>query len=199
MPRPTCPEIPGHPLHVIQRGHLRSACFFGDEDCIAYLGWLGEYAARCGCSVHAYVLMFNHVHLLLTPSRTGGAAALMRSLGGRYARYVQDVHHRNSALWEDRFEAVPVHVRRYLLSCMRYIELNPVRAGLVARPGQYRWSSFGANALGQNDALLRPHTYYCALGRDAASRQAAYRALFHAQASGARTRRVRARVPAGNS
>jgi putative transposase len=180
---------------VIQRGRLRSACFFGEEDCVAYLGWLGRYATRFGCSVHAYVLMGNHVHLLLTPSRTGGVAGLMRSLGERYARYVDATHHRGSALWEDRYEAVPVHVRRYLLSCMRYIELNPVRARVVAWPGQYRWSSFRANALGQNDALLTPHAYYCALGRDAESRQAAYRALFHDQAPVSPSRRARVRVP----
>ena len=179
---PICPEIPGHPLHVIQRGHLQAACFFGEEDCVAYLGWLGRYAARSGCSVHAYVLMGNHVHLLLTPSRTGGVAGLMRFLGERYARYVNEVHHRDGALWEDRYEAVPVHVRRYLLSCMCYIELNPVRARVVAWPGQYRWSSFRANALGHDDALLTPHAYYCALGRGAESRQAAYLALFRDQA-----------------
>jgi putative transposase len=195
MLRPLCPEIPGHPLHVIQRGHLRSACFFGDEDCVAYLDWLGGYTARCGCSVHAYVLMFNHVHLLLTPSRAGGVAGLMRFLGERYARYVEDVHHRHGALWEDRFEAVPVHVRRYLLSCMRYIELNPVRAALVTRPGQYRWSSFRANALGQNDPLVTPHAFYCALARSPESRQAAYRALFQDQASAAPPRRAKVRVP----
>ncbi|HEY5292049.1 MAG TPA: transposase [Burkholderiales bacterium] len=181
MLRPICPEIPGHPLHVIQRGHLRSACFFGEEDCVVYLGWLGGYAARYSCSVHAYVLMCNHVHLLLTPSRAGGVASLMRSLNERYARYVDEIQHRDGALWEDRYEAVPVHVGRYLLSCMRYIELNPVRARAVARPGQYLWSSFRANALGHDDALLTPHAHYCALGRDAESRQAAYRALFQHQ------------------
>ena len=139
MLRPIIPEIPGHPLHVIQRGHLRAACFFGEDDCAAYLRWLGRYGVRFGCSVHAYVLMGNHVHLLLTPSRTNGAAGLMRSLGERYARYVSEIHHRDGQLWDDRCEAVPVHVGRYLLSCMRYIELNQVRARVVAQPGQYRW------------------------------------------------------------
>jgi putative transposase len=193
--RPICPEIPGHPLHVIQRGHLRSACFFGEEDCAAYLGWLGRYATRFGCSVHAYVLMGNHVHLLLTPSRAGGVAGMMRSLSERYARYVDAAYHRDSVLWEDRYEAVPVHVGRYLLSCMRYIELNPVRARVVARPGQYRWSSFRANALGRNDPLLTPHAHYCALGRGAESRRAAYLALFRDQASAGPARRARVRVP----
>jgi putative transposase len=194
MLRPICPEIPGHPLHVIQRGHLRSACFFGEEDCIAYLGWLGQYATSFRCSVHAYVLMGNHVHLLLTPSREGGVAGLMHSLGERYAHYADDVHHRDGALWEHRYEAFPVHVARYLLSCMHYIELNPVRARLVARPENYRWSSFRANALGQFDALLTPHAHYCALGRDAESRQAAYRALFQDHAPLAPPRRAKAHI-----
>jgi len=191
MPRPLCPEIPGHPLHVIQRGRLRSACFFADEDCAAYLGWLGQYAASLGCSVHAYVLMGNHVHLLLTSSRAGGVARLMGALGERYAHHISEARHRDDALWEDRFEAYPVHVGRYLLSCMRYIELNPVRARVVAFPGEYRWSSFGANALGWNDALLTPHSHYCALGRDSESRQTAYRALFQACARGSPSRRMR--------
>jgi putative transposase len=198
MPRLRCPEIPGHPLHVIQRGHLRSACFFADDDRIAYLGLLGEHAARCGCSVHAYVLMFNHVHLLLTPSRARGVADLMCSLGERYARYVGEVHHRHGTLWEDRFEAMPVYLKRYLLSCMRYIELNPVRSLVVARPEQYRWSSFRANALGQHDALLTPHACYCALGQGAESRQAAYRALFQEQAPTAPGRRAKVRVQTGS-
>jgi putative transposase len=196
MLHPVCPEIPGHPLHVIQRGHLQAACFFGDEDCAAYICWLGRYAARLACSVHAYVLMSNHVHLLLTPSRAGGVDALMRALGERYTRYVADVQHREGALWEERYDAVPVHVPRYLLRCMRYIELNPVRARVVAQPGQYRWSSFRANALGADDALLIPHAHYCALGRDAESRQAAYRALFRDHASAALSRRASMNVPA---
>ena len=126
--------------------------------------------------------MGNHVHLLLTPSRAGGVAALMYSLGERYARYVSEVHNHNGTFWEDHYEALPVHVGRYLLFCMRYIELNPVRARVVARPGQYRWSSFRANALGYDDPLLTPHAHYCVLGRDPEVRQAAYRALFRDQA-----------------
>ncbi|MEK7437948.1 MAG: transposase [Pseudomonadota bacterium] len=192
-------EIPGHPLHVIQRGRLRSACFFGDEDCAEYLLWLGEYAARFACSVHAYVLMGNHVHLLVTPSRAGGVADLMRSLVERHAAYVDATYHRDGALWDDGYQASAVHVGRYLLYCMRYIELNPVRARAVARPGQYRWSSFRANALGQNDSLLTPHARYCALGRDAASRQAAYRTLFQDPASLAVPRLAKARVPTSSS
>jgi putative transposase len=196
-PDATLSEIPGHPLHVIQRGHLHAPCFFGDEDCVAYLGWLGRYASRYGCSVHAYVLMGNHVHLLLTPSRENGVAGLMRALGERYARYVCELHDRKGTLWEDRYRAFPVHAGRYLLSCMRYIELNPVRARVVEWPGQYRWSSFRANALGQDDALLTPHAHYSALGRGAGPRQAAYRALFDELAPAAPSRRAKVRVPTG--
>ena len=193
MPHPFRPEIPGHPLHVIQRGRLRSACFFDEEDCIEYLVWLREYAVRYACSVHAYVLMGSHVHLLLTPSRAGGAAGLMRSLRERHAAYIDATYHRDGALWDECHQASVVQVGRYLLYCMRYIELNPVRARVVARPGQYRWSSFRANALGRSDPLLTPHARYCALGRDAASRQSAYRALFQDPASLAMPRLVPAR------
>ncbi len=178
MPSPVRIETPGHPLHVIQRGRLRSACFFGAEDCIEYLAWLREYAVRYACSVHSYALMGNHVHLLLTPSRAGGVAGLMRSLRERHTAYIDATYHRDGALWDDCHQSSLVHIGRYLLYCMRYIELNPVRARVVAQPGQYRWSSFGANALGRSDPLLTPHARYCALGRDAASRQAAYQALF---------------------
>jgi putative transposase len=183
-PRPLrsiCPEIPGHPLHVIQRGRVRAACFFDDDDCIAFLGRLGEYAAGFSCSVHAYALMGNHVHLLLTPSRPNGVTGMMHCLCERYARHIDETHRGGGPLWEDRFEAFPVHAGRYLLACMRYIELNPVRARVVNSPEQHRWSSFRANALGHNDPLLTPHAHYCALGRDAVSRQAAYRALFRHQ------------------
>jgi putative transposase len=156
--------VPGHPVHVIRRGVGRRRCFFADEDRIAFLRQLARSAAEERCALHAYVLMNNHLHLLLTPARRSSVAQLMRSLA--------------SPLWESRFEAWPVHPRRYLLECMRYIELNPVRAGLVLNAGDYPWSSYGANALGDEDALLRPHAFYCSLGRSPAGRRAAYRALF---------------------
>jgi putative transposase len=128
--------------------------------------------------VHAYVLMGNHVHLLLTPSREGSVAKLMHSMCAHYLRDADTTRHRDGTLWDDHYEAFPVHVGRYLLTCMRYIELNPVRARVVASPGQYQWSSYHANALGRKDPLLTPHAHYCALGRSAEARQSAYRALF---------------------
>jgi len=160
-------HLPGHSLHVTQRGVDRAACFFCERDCLAYLQWLARYGSDAGCAVHAYVLMRNHVHLLLTPTRADGVSRLLALLGEH-----------NGALWEERYDAQPVHSRQYLLACMRYIELNPVRAGLVARPENYRWSSFGSNALGREDRLVTPHSFYCTLGRSPASRQLAYRALF---------------------
>ena len=183
-------QIPGHPLHVIQRGYARAACFFCEGDCLAYLHWLGRYCERFGCAVHAYALMGNHVHVLVTPSHAEGASRLMRSLGERYTRYIGEVHERSGPLLEERLKALTLRSRQHLLECMRYIELNPVRAGLVAAPGEYRWSSFRSNALGHEDALVTPHSCYYALGRSPALRQAAYRALFRDEASGTGPRRT---------
>jgi putative transposase len=171
-------HAPGHPLHLIERGHCRGPCFFCENDLDRYLALLDQCSKRSGCAVHAYVLMGNHVHLLVTPSRAGGASRLARSLRERYARHVLEEHKREAALWEDRVELRPVHPRRYLLECMRYIELNPVRAGLVARASEYGWSSHRANALGEPSEFLTPHAFYCALGRSSEERQAAYRAMF---------------------
>jgi putative transposase len=158
------PAIPGHPLHVIRRGLCRQRCFFSAGDRIAYLEQLTAAAAAERCGIHAYVMMENHVHLLVTPARSHSVVRLMRSLA--------------SPLWETRFEAWPVYPRRYLLECMRYIELNPVRAGMVLNAGDYRWSSFAANALGEENPLLTPHPFYVALGRSKEDRRAAYRAWF---------------------
>ena len=184
MPAPFHAQVPGHPLHVVQRGYCRAACFFCERDRVAYLHWLGAYAERAGCAVHAYVLMGNHVHALMTPSRPGGASRLMHLLGERYTRYVGEAHGRSGPLLEERSKALSLRSMRHVLECMRYIELNPVRARLVAAPDEYRWSSFRSNALGYEDALVTPHSSYYALGRTAAARQAAYRGLFEDPMSG---------------
>ncbi len=176
MPRPHYLQPAGVALHIIQRA--RAACFPGERDRPAYLHWLRGYAERFECAVHAYVLMGNHVHLLLTPARADAAADLVTALCVRYARHFSETHEHANPLWEQGFDASPIHARQYLLACMRYIESNPVNAQLVTRPGAYRWSSFRANALGQDDALITPHPLYYALGRTRESRQAAYRALF---------------------
>lgn len=177
MSRLACPEEPGVALHIVQRGFGRAACFSGERDRVAYLEELRECAARYACAVHAYVLMGNHVHLLVTPARAGGATRLVRSTAERYGRYLAGTYGHEGALWEEPFDGSPVRARRYLLACMRYIEENPVRAGLAAHAGAYRWSSYRANALGEDDDLVAPHPLYFALGRSPGERAAAYRAL----------------------
>ena len=173
--------LPDQPLHVIQRGNNREAVFFCDEDYERYRAWLSEAAARHGCAIHAYVLMTNHVHLLLTPSAAHSLPRLMQALGRRYVRYVNDAYRRTGTLWEGRYRAAPIDSEAYFLACCRYIELNPVRAGMVARAGDYRWSSWRAHALGAADPLLAAaHALYRALAPTPAGRQEAYRALFGA-------------------
>jgi putative transposase len=178
MPRPPRLELPGVPLHVIQRGNNRAACFFGDVDRRFYLKCLAQAAVRRNCAVHAYVLMTNHVHLLVTPSEPGAVGAILQDVGRRYVRVINTLHSRTGTLWEGRFKSSLVESERYLLICHRYIELNPVRAGLVDHPAAYPWSSYAHNAAGKVDRLLTEHAMFHALGTDPISRHAAYRALF---------------------
>lgn len=181
MPRRPRLHLPGFPLHVIQRGNNRSPCFFSDDDCAAYLDWLRCAALKQDCAIHAYVLMTNHVHLLVTPGRAGAVSTLMQSLGRRYVQYVNHTYRRSGTLWEGRFLASVVHAEAYLLKCMRYIELNPVRAGMVEQPGDFRWSSFRYNGLGRPNRMIKEHEIYSALGPDSETRRQAYRELFRAQ------------------
>jgi putative transposase len=179
MPRRPRLQFAEIPLHIVQRGINREPCFFAEEDYLCYLHWLEKAAQDCRCTVHAYVLMTNHVHLLLTPG--GSSARLMQSLGRRYVQYINRFYRRTGSLWEGRYKSSLVQAETYLLACYRYIELNPVRAGMVADPGQYRWSSYRANGLGQTDARLTPHSLYLAQGHSGEERRAAYRALFRPQ------------------
>lgn len=178
MPRRARITLPNVPIHLIQRGNNRQPCFFADEDYRRYLDWLAEYAGKTGCRIHAYVLMTNHVHLLLSAERPDAVSALMKSLGQRYVQYVNRVYRRSGTLWEGRFRSCLVQEESYLLGCQRYIELNPVRANIVEHPAEYRWSSYRSNAQGEVDHLIRPHPLYAMLGGDAACRQATYRELF---------------------
>jgi REP-associated tyrosine transposase len=178
MPRLACPEEAHATLHVVQRGRARSACFSCAADRRAYLRALREYAENEQCVVHAYALMGNHVHLLVTFERAAGPSRLMPAIAAGYARYLAAAYGHEDRVWEETYDASPVQARKHLLACMRYIEENPVRAGLVAHPGAYPWSSYRANALGEDDALLTPHPHYCSLGRSHAERCAAYAALF---------------------
>ncbi len=180
MPRRARLSVAGVPWHIIQRGNNRSVCFFAEEDYRFYLDHLGELARRFGCAVHAYVLMTNHVHLLLTPSKADSAALLMKHLGQRYVQYVNRGYRRSGTLWEGRFRSCLTQSEDYVLACYRYIELNAVRAGIVRHPREYRWSSYGANALGRSDPLLTPQGQYVRLGRSEEIRREAYRELFKA-------------------
>jgi putative transposase len=170
--------VPEQPLHVIQRGNNRCTIFTRDEDYLVFRDRFADACRRYDCLVHAYVLMTNHVHLLMTPRAENSIASVMQSVGPRYVRYFNDRYGRTGTLWEGRYRAALIDSDRYLFSCYRYIEMNPVRAGLVSHPRQYRWSSYSANALGQPDVLVAPHERLCALGDDSERRTAAYRALF---------------------
>ncbi|MHB8759669.1 MAG: transposase [Thiobacillus sp.] len=175
--------IPGQPQHIIQRGNNRQAIFAADEDYAFFRDALVEAAARHGLTIHSYVWMTNHVHLLATPAREESIGKTFQSVGRRYVQYFNHAYGRSGTLWEGRYRATVVDSERYLLTLMRYIELNPVRAGMVAAPRDYPWSSYRANALGKRgpDAdWVTPHEQYARLGRDEAARRKAYRALFTA-------------------
>jgi putative transposase len=178
MPRRPRLRVAGVPFHVIQRGNNRTACFFRDEDYQRYLNDLRAQARKHGVAIHAYVLMTNHVHLLATPQNPDGVGLLMKFLGQLYVQYVNRSYRRTGSLWEGRFRSCLVDTEGYLLYCHRYIECNPVRAGMAKRPGDYPWSSYRANAEGADDPLLTAHAVVQALGRTPVERQAAYRELF---------------------
>ena len=182
MPRKARIRLDNVPLHIVQRGHNRLPCFHVDADRLVYLHCLDQAAADTVCQLHAYVLMTNHVHLLLTPSHADGVSTLFGCMG-RYVQYFNRRHGRNGTLWDSRYKSSLVDSDDYLLECHRYIELNPVRAGIVAEPSQYRWSSYHRNALGTTDARISPHPVYVGLGTSLIERQAAYRALFASQLS----------------
>lgn len=177
MPRQPRLDVPGIPLHLVHRGNDRQPCFLDDHDRVRYLDDLRVISRERDCAIHAYVLMTNHVHLLLTPAESGRVPRLMQSLGRRYVRYFNDRHGRTGTLWEGRYRAGPVEIETYLLRCYRYIELNPVRAAMASSADGHRWSSYAANALGVDDSLVTPHAAYLALGSDAAERQRTYRAV----------------------
>ncbi len=181
MPRRPRLAIAGIPWHIIQRGNNRCACFYTDDDYRYYLARLNELAKEHQCDIHAYVLMTNHVHLLITPKHKDGASLLMKHLGQRYAQYINRTYRRSGTLWEGRFRSCLTQDETYVLSCYRYIELNPVRANMVADPSDYLWSSYRANAMGEDNDLLAPHYLYSALGHSSAMRHLAYQNLFKAQ------------------
>ena len=178
MPRKPRFFLPNVPIHLIVRGNNRKVVFGDDPDRQAYLGWLKEATLKHDCQLHAYVLMDNHIHLLLSASDTNSLSRLPQYVGRKYVPYFNHKYGRTGTLWEGRFKASLIDSDQYLLTCMRYIELNPVRAQMVKHPREYRWSSHRGNAYQQTDSLLTPHALYKKLARTESERKKRYRQLF---------------------
>lgn len=177
MPRRPRLDLPGLPQHIIHRGNDRQACFYHTDDYCAYLGFVQGYAASTGAEVHAYALMTNHVHLLVTGHCAGAISTLMQGVGRCYVRHINGHYGRSGTLWEGRFRSCLIQSSRYLLTCQRYIELNPVRAGMVAAPADYPWSSYRHHAGISAQPWLTPHPDYLALASEPADRTVCYRVL----------------------
>ena len=170
--------IPDQPQHVIVRGNNRTGIFCADTDYQFYLEKLQLACEEHACQIHAYVLMTNHVHLLITPQEEQSIGKAMQMLGRYYVQYYNYTYRRTGTLWEGRYKATLIDFEAYLLTCMRYIELNPVRADMVAHPSEYPWSSYRRNALGQPNEIVTPQLEYQRLGKTDEERQSAYRQLF---------------------
>ena len=164
----------GIPQHIIQRGNNRQACFACDQDMAFFASLLHEYSRKFSVSLHAWVFMTNHVHLLASPHKIDGISNMMQSVGRRYVRYFNREYRRSGTLWEGRFKSSLVQSETYLLQCQRYIELNPVRAGMVSDPAQYAWSSYQCHSLGKAVKMSTPHEEYLALGNTDLIRQSVY-------------------------
>jgi putative transposase len=194
MPRPPRLDLPSVAQHVVQRGNDRQPCFFTADDYRRYLRDLNEIARRQGCAIHAYVLMTNHVHLLVTPPAIGHVSRMMQALGRRYVRHVNHTYHRTGTLWEGRYKACLVASGAHLLQCHRHIELNPLRAAMVADPRDYPWSSHRHNAFGAPDPLIRSHPIYHALANGAEQRRVRYRAFVMHTVTPEETHAIRAHL-----
>ena len=175
--------IPDQPQHVILRGNNRAEIFCAEADYNFYLEKLKLACTKHGCTVHAYVLMTNHVHLLITPHLEQSLGKAMQMLGRYYVQYYNYCYRRTGTLWEGRYKATLIDSESYLLTCMRYIEMNPLRAGMVNDPADYPWSSYQCNALGQLSDLVVPHSEYLGFGVTNEARQLYYKALFKNQLS----------------
>ena len=177
LPRLT---LPGYPHHVIQRGNNRQAIFAKTADYQRLLDLLDDNARQFEVAIHAYVLMSNHFHLLVTPQTSDGLPQMMQAVGRRYVRYFNDSQQRSGTLWEGRYRSTLIQTDRYLLACMAYIDLNPVRAGLVAQAADYPWTSHGHYIGRQMDKMVTPHPLVWALGNTPFAREAAYAELVQA-------------------
>ena len=182
MPRRKRTYFPGLPYHLVQRGNNREVCFVEPENYQYYLELWKECSKRYQVSVHAYCLMTNHIHFLVTPEYSDSISRAMSVIGSRYAYYFNKTYKRSGTIWEGRHKSSLIQSDRYFLTCCRYIELNPVAAGMVNKPEEYKWSSYLANAWGRESNLL-PHDEYLKLGGDTKTRSYAYRELFKEQLS----------------
>lgn len=198
MPRRPRISPTGTTLHITQRGHNRSPTFLEEQDYREYLRLLYIASKRSSCAIHAYVLMTNHVHLLVTPALETGASKLLQYVGSRYVGWLNRRLKRTGTLWEGRFRSSPVDHDRYCLACYRYIELNPVRAGIVRHPADYAWSSHGANALGLGSPLVSPHPTFIALAESPTERRRRYLELFDEELPSETLSRIRASVRSGS-
>ena len=175
--------LPGQPQHIIQRGNNRQVIFASDTDFQFFRDAMASAADHHGLAIHAYVWMGNHIHLLATPEHEQSISKVFQSVGRKYVQYFNSTHQRTGSLWEGRYRATVVDSEQYLLTVMRYIELNPVRTGIVTHPRDYPWSSYARNAQAANDAnsdWITPHPQYLRIARSAAQRLSGYRALFKA-------------------
>ncbi len=174
-------DIAGLCYHITQRGHNRSASFLDEQDYHFYLACMQLAAEKYEVAVHAYVLMGNHLHLLISTKKDGDMSCFMQHIGRRYVRYFNYRHDRSGTLWGGRYHSEVIQTDLYLLACYRYIELNPVRAGMVATPSAYPWSSARCHGLGEDNPYIRYHPLYEALGATPVLRCKNYRKLFRAE------------------
>ena len=181
MPRRARHYLSNQPYHIVQRGNNREVCFVEPENYQFYLGLWQELSLKFGVAVHAYCLMTNHVHFLVTATTTDGISLVMKQVGCRYAQYFNKKYGRTGTLWEGRHKSSLIQTEKYLLTCYRYIELNPVRANMVSSPEEYKWTSYHENAWGDTRNLLSPHEEYLGLGCDVKERCFYYRELFRNQ------------------
>ena len=179
MPNRSQIFTPDVPVHVVLRSNKSRPCFYASEDYRYFLQCLHNYIIESSCAVHAYALMSNHVHLLLTPAHEKSIMALIELLGESYTNYINETYRKNGSLLGKRFNCYMIHEDEHFLDCQRYIELNPVRAKIVSYPGEYPWSSYRANAHGIKTSPLTPHHLYLLLGNSRTKRMDAYRDLFN--------------------
>lgn len=203
MPRKPRFYLPGIAAHIVQRGNCKQAVIYDQPDYQVYLSRLAEGAEKYGCAIHAYVLMTNHVHILMTPDSQTSISRTIQHVGRHYVTYINRTYGKSGTLWEGRHKGNNIDSQHYLLACMRYIEMNPVRAGMVNEPDDYPWSSHAFNAIGKANDIVIPHSVYQRLGNTKKERSTVYRGFFRYSMEADQLDNIRATVqtgtPLGNS